>query len=114
MAKKDGGMKSHTLLKAWGAVAFVGLFTYLATYNENFKPISVRKKPWQITLIAVVIAVAVMGALVGLYFLLRHFFFPELQIANKWVFLIYAIVVFVIGSVVSVIETVQSRKEKHE
>ena len=111
MAKKKSGMKSHTLLKAWGAVACIGLFAYLATYDENAKPISVRKKPWQIALIASLIAVAAMGLLVGIYFLLRRFFFPEFFLQNKWVFFGCAIVIFIIGSVISIVETLQFRKK---
>ena len=111
MAKKNSGMKSHTLLKAWGAVACIGLFAYLATYDENKKPISIKKKPWQITLIAILIAAAVMGLLVGVYFLLRRFFFPELSLENKWVFLSYVIVIFIMGSVVSILEVLQYRKK---
>lgn len=109
MAKKDRGMKSHTLLKAWGAVAFIGLTAYLATYNEKAKPISIRKKPWQVVLLAVLITLVSMGVLVGLYFLLRHFFFPELHVSAKWGLLIYLVAVFVIGSIFSIVEYFQYR-----
>jgi hypothetical protein len=109
MAKKGSEMKSHTLLKIWGAVSMVGLAAYLATYNEDAKPLSIKKKPWQITLFAIFVALVSMGALVGLYFLLHHFFFPDFSISNKWIFLIYVITVFIIGSVFSIVEFFQYR-----
>jgi len=112
MAKKEPGMKSHTLLKAWGTVAFLGLFAYLVTYDENHKPLSTRKKPWQILLIALGIAILSMGALVGLYLLLRHFFFPTFILDTKWAILISCAIIVVIGTIITAIEARQRKMEQ--
>ncbi len=113
MAKKEKAPLSENMLKAWGAVAFVGLtgrlFYYVAKENEDAKREEQKaqraiKKPWKVFFLSLFLALVVIALLVVGYLVLRHFCFPSYRMPIELIALISLLTVFVMGTVITVIE----------
>lgn len=110
MAKKEKAPLSESLLKAWGAVAFIGLTGRLFCYipKEDAKadraPKKHVKRPWLIFTVTILIALAVIAALVIGYLVLRQCCFPTYRMPIELIAVIGVATVFVLGTVITVIE----------
>ena len=114
MAKKEKAPLSESLLKTWGIVSFVGLTGYLFYYDANDRKKAKRegkKSPWKAFLLTLILSIVILAALIGAFLLARYYLFPDFHVPTEWIALIGLAVIFVFGTVVTIVEARIHRKK---
>ena len=114
MAKKEKKPLSETLLKTYGIAAFVGLTGYLFYYDAADRKKAQRegkKSPWKAFLLTLFLSLLALAALVGAFWAARHFFFPNYRIPMELVAALAFAVIFVFGTVITIVEVRMHRKK---